>query len=127
MDELNRPAQAACLSICAGCGGAADALKMELPSLRTYENKKGFFLMVDMPEYDEGGTDIQSHFHGTSSENFRVEFSLCGRDGVEFKKSIGFPKPIQTDGIQTRFDEGYLLIWLPKVEDLMMGMEMMGT
>ncbi len=126
MDELNGPAQAECLSICAGCGGTSEALSLELPSLRTYENRKGFFIMVDMPEFDEDATDIQSHFHGASSDNFRVEFSLCSSNGVEFKDSVVFPTPIQTDDIQIRFDEGYLLIWLPKVENVMMEMEMMG-
>lgn len=96
----------------------------EFPTAKIFENSKGFLLMVVIPGYEEDDLEVFleenalriSGWHSVSPGGVPIE-PLFSRDPEEeeFCKVFRFLVPVREDDWKTRFDDGVLMVWLPKV------------
>ena len=95
----------------------------EFPSVMVYENREGYLLRANVPEYDEA--DVEAAFEGgvlrlsgwkyasTCNHNLRILFSDFPEE-EGFRRTFRFPVAVQTESMKIRFEEGVLMVWLPK-------------
>lgn len=92
-----------------------------IPSVDVYEDEKAYYLEAELPGYtvDDVNIHVEKHVLHISSEKINEKkenkkFLVRERGYVKFDRSFTLPEGINEDQIEAEFNNGVLIVTLPK-------------
>jgi HSP20 family protein len=94
------------------------------PPVDVYENKDNLVVRVELPGMSKDQIDVSVHQNTLTISGQREEsrqadckYTRSERFTGRFLRSLGIPKPIESDKVKAAYSDGVLTITLPKTEE----------
>lgn len=104
-----------------------EAIKEEgFPVIDVFENSDNIFVEAELPGIDRervrisvagGELVIEGEKTGDREENGKVNYLCIERSFGRFRRTVEIPKAADTTRIKARYEEGILLVTIPKVNE----------
>lgn len=95
------------------------------PAADLYETDEAYFAEIELPGFSkdevtvtvEQGVLTVSGEHATEQEKEREDYHLAERSFGRFSRSFSLPASIEQDEVTARFENGVLVVEMPKAEE----------
>ena len=96
------------------------------PVIDVFENSDNIFVEAELPGIDrervkisvaEGELVIEGEKTGDREESGKVNYICIERSFGRFRRTVDIPKAADTTKIRARYEEGILLVTIPKVKE----------
>ncbi len=95
----------------------------EFPVMKIVDNRQGFLIILEVPDCDEDDLEVLfikeclriSGWRGKKSFGTYPQSQFPhGKKWERFRRTFRFFVPVEMDQLQTQFEFGILVVWIPK-------------
>lgn len=95
------------------------------PPVNIYDDGEGFRIHAEMPGVDADSLDVSAKSDQIVIRGERTledvaedaNFHRREREGGTFRRAVNLPDPIETDGVQAKYNHGILDLFAPRAEE----------